>query len=58
MGQKEFMLQKYFFLKCEFGNLDDNCLPLTYSVMVETTLCPPTFLLLFLITHSQFLLGT
>lgn len=58
MGHKEFMLQKYFFLKGEFGNLDDNCLPLIYSVMVEITLCPPAFLLLFLITHSQLLLGT
>ena len=51
VGQKDFMLQEHPFLKHEFGNLDDNYLPFTYDVMVETTVCSPTFFL-FLITHS------
>lgn len=52
------MLQKHSFFEDELGNLDSNCIPLVYNVVVETTVCPSTFFLLFLITNPQVLLGT
>lgn len=58
LQDKEFMLQKHSFFEDEFGNLDSNCIPLIYRVVVETTVCPSTFFLPFLITNPQLLLGT
>lgn len=55
---KKFMLQKHSLRKIELANLDSNCLSFTCNVVVETTACLPTFILLFLITNPLFLLGT